>query len=135
MVATGSNPSIVVSRAPTEPPPIPSSKDKWVKRIISATTLLTASVAGVCVVPADLVGGFIDKIQVWGVDTRAIVVTLKQGNFTDLGADDIVADDYSSYAQLPGMTFKVPVGHATEVQSSFDCCIQSTNRTTPYSFF
>lgn len=117
MVATGSNPSIAISRAPIEPPPIPASKDKWIKRIIASTTSLGTGGTDI-VVPADLVGGFIDKIQVWGVDTRSVTVTFKQGNFTDLGADDIVASDYSSYAQLPGLTVKVPVGHAIEISGA-----------------
>lgn len=117
MVATGSNPSIVVSRAPVEPPPIPASQDKWVKRVIAQTVTNLATFPDVSV-PADLISGFIDKIQVWGVDTRTLNVTFKQDAFTDLGPNEILASDYSSYAQLPGITVKVPVGHAKGVSGA-----------------
>jgi len=130
MVATGSNPSIVVSRAPTEPPPIPGTKDKWVKRIISQTVTNLATFPNVSV-PADLISGFIDKIQVWGVDTRALNVTFKQGNFTDLGQNDIIASYYSSYAQLPGMTVKVPVGHATAVSGAANFSLMTVTAPLP----
>jgi len=130
MVATGTNPSVVISRAPIEPPPIPQVKDKWVKRVIEQTVTNLATFPNVSV-PAELISGFIDKIQVWGVDTRSLDVTFKQGNFTDLGANDIVARDYSSYAQLPGMTIKVPVGHATAVSGATNFSLLTVNTPLP----
>jgi len=130
MVAVGQNPSIQVSKAPIEPPPIPSTGDKWVKRVYPQLFSISAGSSVVDVtVPSTVVGGFLDKVQVWGLDNTRMSVNFKTGNCTDLGTDDVSASDYSSQAQLPGITFKVPLGHAKAISATTSPVISVDQRT------
>lgn len=125
MVATGGNPSVTVNRAPTQPPPVPSYKDKWVKRVYSATKTSTSPAVVVDFtvndfgLPADTVV-YVDKVQVWNLTAGAkgVETAFKNANSTDLGNDDVVAQDYSSLGQCPGVTYKVPLGHAKGVSNT-----------------
>jgi len=121
MVAVGQNPSIQVSRAPIEPPPIAQSGDKWVKRVFPQEfSVPTGTANSLIAPPSSVIGGFIDKVQVWGLNLTRLTASLKVDNCTDLGTDDVTASDYSSQAQLPGITFKVPLGHAKAVETATD---------------
>lgn len=124
MLAIGANPSLQLGRAPAHPAPVPVYSDKWVRRTYSAS-LSTAAPAQSVDFTAQLFGVpgakfFVDKIQVWKVDPPGsaavgIRATFKQGLFTDLGADDVAATDYGTASSLPGVTMKVPIGHAIGV--------------------
>lgn len=123
MVAVGQNPSTSVSRAPNQPPPVPLYKDKWVKRTYTATKVATAAGATNFVVndfglPADTVV-YVDKMQFWNLSASAkgLKATFFNSNATDLGNDSVVAEDWSSLGQCPGVTFKVPLGHAVGVSN------------------
>lgn len=59
-----------------------------------------------------------DKVSIWGIGTQSLYTTLAQSACTDLGNDDVTASDFSSLAQCPGITYKIPVGHATEIAAS-----------------
>jgi hypothetical protein len=127
MIATGSNPSLTLGKAPSNPPPIANYSDKWVKRTYSAFKNAGSAIgeASFLANGFNVPGGkyYVDKIQVWrlGFDTSAepgIQATFKQGNFTDLGVDDVVGTDYGSGVSLPGVTCKVPLGHATGVSTT-----------------
>lgn len=125
MLATGSNPSVVVSNAPVQPTAVPKYKDRWVKRVYQASVSTTdaATLANFTVdsfgVPTDTVV-YVDKVQVWNLSANAkgVEVTFKATNTTDLGSDDVVATDWSSLGQCPGVTFKVPLGHAKGVSNA-----------------
>lgn len=121
-LATGQNPSIQVSKAGIEPPPVPSQSDKWVLRTtqqeVSVPKATSAGQQVSVAAPGNVVGGFLDKVSIWGIGTQSLYVTLLQGQISDLGDDNIVASDYSSLAQCPGITFKVPMGHASEINST-----------------
>lgn len=124
MVAVGQNPSVSVSKAPVEPPPVPSYKDKWVKRVYrSVKTSTSSSTVSFSVsdfgLPTDTVV-YVDKVQLWNLtaNARGMNGTFHLNTTTDLGNDDVVASDFSSLGQCPGMTFKVPTGHAKGVSNS-----------------
>jgi len=122
-IATNSAPVVTVGRAAAQPPPAPRYRDKWVLRtyqIDKATTSSTndASLLASDIGPAvagDL--GFIDKISVWNTTPNAgISASLNQGTVTDSGITDPVTGlDWGSYNSLPGVTFKVPTGHAKAI--------------------
>lgn len=123
-MAVGTNPSLQLGRAPPHPVPVPVYSDKWVRRTYSASLTSAAPAQQVDFAASSFnVPGskfFVDKIQVWKVDPPAgaavgIRATFKQGLFTDLGADDVAATDYGTASSLPGVTCKVPVGHAIGV--------------------
>lgn len=127
MLATGTNPSLTLGKAPSNPPPVPSYKDKWVKRTYqsfksAANATGTASFLNSSFgVPGDKY--FVDKIQVWrlGFDNVAepgLVATFNQGFFTDLGVDAVTAMDFGTGSALPGVTCKVPLGHAVGVSTA-----------------
>lgn len=125
MVATGSNPSVSVGKAPVQPPPVPKYKDKWVKRVYAATLSTTDSttVASFQVasfgIPTDTVV-FVDKVQVWNLSAQArgLTASFSVANTTDLGNDNVESEDWSSLGQCPGVTFKVPLGHAKGLSNS-----------------
>lgn len=123
-MAVGTNPSLQLGRAPAHPAPVPVYSDKWVKRTYSASLTTAAPAQSVDFLASSFsVPGtkfFVDKMQVWKVDPPAgaavgLKATFKQGLFTDLGADDVAATDYGTASSLPGVTMKVPVGHAIGV--------------------
>lgn len=126
MMATGTNPSLSLGKAPSNPPPVPTYGDKWVKRVYSCFKNATTSTGTAVFTQADFGAPgrfFVDKFQVWrlGFDTTAepgLRARFKQGAFTDLGADDVVSDDYGSGTSLPGVTCKVPLGHAVGVANT-----------------
>jgi len=116
------NPSITVSKAPVEPPPIPKTGDKWARRTIQQEVSVPAAASGQLVEliqpPPECTGGILDRVTVWGVGTQSLYVTLFQSAVSDLGSDEVVANDYSSLAQLPGVTFTLPEGHAIELTTN-----------------
>lgn len=119
------NPSLMLGTAPPNPTPVPAYTDKWVRRIYSAALTTQTAVKEVSFPPSAFnVPGrlFVDKLQVWKVSDKGtsvgIKATFKQGVFTDLGADDVIASDYGSASSLPGVTCKVPMGHAISVDAS-----------------
>lgn len=126
MIATGQNPSISVGPAPTQPGPVPDYLDKWVLRTYrkeySVPKLATVGAYTSCTAPNELNGAFLEKVQVWGVGTQSLYLALQQGVVSDLGQDEILASDYSSLAQLPGVTFMVPPGHATGILTGDNIC-------------
>lgn len=119
------NPSVSVGKAPTQPPPVPEYKDKWVKRVYQALKNAATPSGSVDFgvtnfgLPSDAVV-FVDKVQVWNLTPAAkgLEATFPQGNSTDLGTDNVVAQDFSSLGQCPGVTFKVPLGHAKGVSGT-----------------
>jgi hypothetical protein len=125
MVATGTNPSITVGKAPNHPPPVPTYGDKWVKRVYSAVKANGSTIADVVFNGADFAipgtGSFyVDKLQVWNASTvdGNITANFSQGTVTDLGDDDVQARDYGNASSMAGVTFKVPLGHAKRVTNS-----------------
>jgi len=126
MSSTGGNPSIEVGPAPDHPGPVPVYGDKFEYRTYSSP-VFTESAAGEGVqfrangfsAPGDF---FVDKIQVWKVSTGG-GLGLNSGfycaNTTDLSATEVInGTDLGTANSLPGMTFKVPLGHAKEVSAS-----------------
>jgi len=116
------DPSIQVGSAPKAPSPIPTIYNHWVKRTYSA--VFTEALAGEGVqFRANGFGlfspFFVEMIRVWMIDTSGGVglnTGFYQVNSTDLGNNDVVnAEDYGNASSLPGVTFVVPAGHATEV--------------------
>jgi hypothetical protein len=61
--------------------------------------------------------GFVDKITVWGLNPGSgLSAALNQSTVTDSGlSDPITVKDFGSATSLPGVTFKVPLGHAKAV--------------------
>lgn len=133
-MATGSDPTVHVGPAPDHPEPCPLYGEKWVHRRYQAVLTASSSsvTGGVTFKGADfsLPGSFfVDKVQVW----KLTQVSGKPGLFaffytvknTDLGGNAVTATDYGTATSLAGMTFKVPDGHAVEVddlnQSLVDC--------------
>lgn len=124
MLATGQNPSVSVGKSPVQPPPVPSYKDKWVRRIYAST--ITNSTGGVHTftvssfgLPADTVV-YVDKVQLWNLSAQArgVKCSFSLNNTTDLGNDNVESEDWSSLGQCPGVTFKVPLGHAKGVSNT-----------------
>lgn len=129
MLATGSNPSLQLGKAPDHPPPVPVYGDKWVLRTYDTVKTATTTGAGVQFLNSSfgVLGSryFVDKIQVWklGLSSapngdQGLLATFKQGLFTDLGDDDVQARDYGTGTSLAGVTCKVPLGHAKGVATS-----------------
>lgn len=119
------NPSLLLGNAPPQPTPVPVYTDKFVKRTYRAVLTTQTATKEVAFPPSVFnVPGkfFVDKLQVWKVGgsdlSVGIKATFKQGNFTDLGADDITATDYGSASSLPGVSCKVPSGHTVSVDPS-----------------
>jgi hypothetical protein len=116
------NPSLTLGIAPPHPTPVPVYSDKWVKRIYSAALTVTTAIkeasfpASAFNVPGPF---FVDKLQAWkvgNINTNiGLKATFKQGVFTDLGADDVIATDFGTADSLAGISCKVPVGHAISV--------------------
>ena len=119
------NPSLQLGNAPPQPTPVPVYTDKFVKRVYRAVLTTQTATKEVSFPPSAFnVPGkfFVEKLQVWkvGGDAKSVGIkaTFKQGNFTDLGADDITATDYGSANSLPGVSCRVPMGHAVSVDPS-----------------
>lgn len=120
-MSSGTVSTITVTSAAVQPPPIPKSGDKWARRVISQEVSVASSTSPEVTLvspPTECIGGILDHVSVWGVGTQSMYVTLFQGAVSDLGSDEVVANDYSSLAQLPGVTFVIPEGHATELTSA-----------------
>jgi len=139
MVATGQNPSIVIGKAPSNPPPVSKYSDKWVKRVYSSSPLSVPTSAVVDVKISQLFPGltsgstvFFDKIQVWNTNRlNNCRVGLLPEPITDLGlVDTIEVDDYGTSSALSGTTFVIPLGHAKQVTSSSTVSILSLNGAT-----
>jgi len=126
MEATGSNPSITSGPAPDHPPPIPTYGNKWVQRVYAA--VFTENLPGEGVqfrangfnTPGVY---FVDKVQVWKLPSPTggnvgLDSGFYQGNSTDLGVDTVNVQDFGTATSLPGVTFKVPIGHAKEVNNT-----------------
>lgn len=123
MVATGSNPSISVGKAPNHPPPVPVYGDKWVRRIYSTRKVPQTGENEVAFTGGDfsIPGNFyVDKLQIWNASTVDGILNAKfiQVTTTDLGDDDVAAVDYGTASSMAGITFKVPLGHAKRVTNS-----------------
>jgi hypothetical protein len=125
-LAVGQNPSVSVGEAPPHPPPIPSYGDKWVRRVYSAVKVAATSGTTDFLQSSFGIPGpyFVDKVHVWSLfstgntSVNCLQASFVQGTSTDLGADDVTADDYGTSASLAGVTFKVPLGHAKEVANT-----------------
>jgi len=122
-VATGQNPSVTVGKAGPNPNPVPTYGNKWVHRTYQKVISETAAGSGV-LFKSDSFGVtgsfFVDKMSVWklGLNGVGLRANFRQGTSTDLGTDDVTAEDFGSGSSLPGVTFKVPLGHAKEVTST-----------------
>lgn len=121
------NPSLMLGSAPSNPTPVPVYTDKWVRRTYAAALSVQNPLKEASFPPSvfNLPGRFfVDKMQVWKVgdnDTSVgIKATFKQGVFTDLGVDDVIATDYGTSSSLPGVSCKVPAGHAVSVAPEAD---------------
>jgi len=125
-MATSENPSIEVGIAPDHPTPLPVYGDKFEYRSYSSP-VFTEAAAGEGVqfrangfsAPGNF---FVDKVQVWKVSTGG-GLGLNAGFYcatsTDLSATEVVnGTDLGTANSLPGMTFKVPTGHAVEVSNA-----------------
>lgn len=140
MVATGTNPALQLGRGPDHPPAVPVYSDKWVRRTYSSVKSTTAGQTGVDFLQSSFsVPGtkyFVDKLQVWrlGISTNSseagLLATFKQGNFTDLGADDVSSTDFGTGTSLAAVTCKVPLGHATGVSTTGTSVLVSCNSAT-----
>jgi len=124
MAATGMNPSISIGVAPDHPPTIPTYGDKFEYRTYGA--IFTEAVAGEGVqfrangftAPGSF---YVDKIQVWKASTGGglgLNAGFYQQNSTDLGLDTVNGVDLGTATSLPGVTFKVPEGHAVRVSNA-----------------
>jgi hypothetical protein len=123
--ATGSSPAISAGPAPDHPPPVPVYGDKWEYRTYSAAFTEAQPNEGVQFrangfnTPGAF---FVDKIQVWrlfSTEGTGINTGFYQINSTDLGNNQVVnVEDYGTATSLPGVTFKVPLGHAREVNDT-----------------
>lgn len=118
------NPSLMIGIAPPNPTPVPIYTDKWVRRVYGAAISTQTAVKEVSFPPSAFnVPGklFVDKLQVWKIgdkdNSTGIKATFKQGVFTDLGADDVTATDFGTANSLPGVSCKVPMGHAISVDA------------------
>jgi hypothetical protein len=125
MMATGSNPSVSVGRAPNHPPPVPTYGNKWVKRTYSSVKTNGAAAADLSFSGGEFgipgTGSFyVDKLQVWNTSTvdGSINVSFLQGLSTDLGDDPVNVTEYGNAFSMAGVTFKVPLGHAKRVDGS-----------------
>lgn len=138
MLATGMNPALQLGKCPDHPPPVPLYGDKWVRRTYSSgVKTSTAGSAGVDFLPnAFGVPGdryYVDKLQVWrldlptGTSEPGLLATFHQGVFTDLGAVEVSGSDFGTATSLPGVTCKVPLGHATGVSTSGTSSLVSCN--------
>jgi len=141
-MATGQNPSIAVGKSPANPPPLPAVADKWVKRTYSAVKLGPAGTTGTPSPPVEFLNSsfgipgpyYIDKIQVWKLGTNDLLglgASVPQGNISDLGTDTVVGNDFGSATALPGVTFKVPLGHAKEIPTTGTTTIVSCGPVAP----
>jgi len=128
-IATGQNPSIAIGKAPANPTPIPAIADKWVQRTYSCVKLGTATTSPTPAPPVEFLNSsfgcpgpyYIDKIQVWKLGTNdqlGLSASVAQGNITDLGADSVVGNDFGSAMAIPGVTFKIPLGHAKQIPNT-----------------
>jgi len=119
-MAVGQNPSITVGPAAPQPAPVPKYGDKFVLRTYQAFKTESTAGTGVNFLQSSFSAPgpyYVDKISIWkvGVNGTGIRATFSQGISTDLGTDDIEATDFGSADSLPGVTFKVPLGHAKQV--------------------
>ena len=123
--SAAANPSLMLGIAPPNPAPVPVYADKWVRRVYGAAISTQSAVKEVTFAPSAFnVPGklFVDKLQVWNLgdnkdNSTGINATFKQGVFTDLGNDDVTAHDFGSANSLPGVSCKVPTGHAIAVDA------------------
>lgn len=115
-MATGYTETITVSSAPDQPPPVPKYGEKWAKRLIQFEVSLPKATGANQYVnilaPTELDTAILDSLTIWGVGTQSLYASLNSGTTTDLNQGFVDADDFSSLAQLPGVCFRIPVGHA-----------------------
>jgi hypothetical protein len=121
-IATGGVPYVTTGKAPPNPRPVPVYRDTWVKRTYQVSkTVATGTQASLKAnelgptVAGDI--GFVDKITVWGLNPGSgLSAALNQSTVTDSDlSDPLTVKDFGSATSLPGVTFKVPLGHAKAV--------------------
>lgn len=114
---------VQIGPAPPQPTPVPQYGSKFVRRVYQTLKTETSASSGVEFLNSSFgIPGYyyIDKLSVWkvGLNGTGMEAQFNPANAMENNPQPVKVNDFGSGTSLPGVTFKVPVGHAKQLPST-----------------